>query len=320
MSKYRFFVIFLVFMNTVAVATKANKLPAKFENNQIFLIPTLSDGKKVKFFTDTGGGWNAISKELHEEYKWPTISKQSKEGNVTLSEMPDFIEGKSIPKGGLNNFMEGYLFITDKKQLSKTKKIDGFLGGRWHAEKIIDFNYINEYMAVLKSLDGIKLEEFDTISLGFQKNKKGQYTTAFPSLDVRIAGDNLPMLFDTGATAILSNQAQKILESQSKQVGTSYIIASIFDRWRKENPSWNVIEGADTLLGEAMIEVPKIEVGNRTIGPVWFTRRQDTNFHDFMSSMMDKRIDGAIGGSTLQYLRVIIDYANEIAYVSDKGA
>jgi hypothetical protein len=37
-----------------------------------------------------------------------------------------------------------------------------------------------------------------------------------------------------------------------------------------------------------------------------------------MSSMMDRRIDGALGGSALQYLRLIVDYPNEQALIADE--
>ena len=68
-----------------------------------------------------------------------------------------------------------------------------------------------------------------------------------------------------------------------------------------------------------MIKVPEIQIGSITVGPVWFTRRADENFHDFMSSMMDRKVEGAVGGSLLKYLQVVIDYPKEIAYVSDKN-
>jgi len=165
-------------------------------------------------------------------------------------------------------------------------------------------------------MSDVNIEQFDVLNLGFQK-KDRQYTNAFPSIEINVLSVTLPMLFDTGATAKLSEDAKNILNSKDTFIGTSYIVSSIFDKWRHENPSWQVIEGADKLLNESMIRVPQIQIGTRTIGPVWFTRRKDHNFHVYMSSMMDRKIEGAIGGSLLKYLRVIIDYPNETAYVSN---
>ena len=68
-----------------------------------------------------------------------------------------------------------------------------------------------------------------------------------------------------------------------------------------------------------MIRVPQVKIAGNVVGPVWFTRRDDHNFHQYMSSMMDRQIDGALGGSALKYLRIIVDYPNEQALVeSDK--
>jgi hypothetical protein len=44
------------------------------------------------------------------------------------------------------------------------------------------------------------------------------------------------------------------------------------------------------------------------VGPVWFTYRPDKSFHEYMSSMMDARVEGALGGSALRYFRVTVDF------------
>ena len=212
--------------------------------------------------------------------------------------------------------MEGHLYITEKDNLSISGNEDGFLGGRWHAEKIILFDYIDHKMSIFDTMSDVNVEQFDVIDLGFQK-KDGKYTRAFPSIEIKILGVTLPMLFDTGATAKLSENAKTVLNSKDTLIGTSYVVASTFDKWKRNNPTWLVIDGADELANESMIRVPQIQIGTRTVGPVWFTRRKDYNFHTFMSSMMDQKVEGAIGGSLLKYLRVIIDYPNEIAYISN---
>jgi hypothetical protein len=49
------------------------------------------------------------------------------------------------------------------------------------------------------------------------------------------------------------------------------------------------------------------------VGPVWFTRRPDRNFHEYISSMMDARVEGALGGSALHFFRVTVDYPGRVA-------
>lgn len=301
----------------LSLFAKETVLPASFENNQIYLQPRLPDNSVVRFFTDTGGGWNAISNEVFTAHQLPSITKKGQGQTMELSVMPTFKEGQSIPKGGMNNFMQGHLFIQPKEKISPLGDIDGFLGGRWHAEKIIKFDYINHEMATYDKIEDIDLKKFEKIHIGFQK-KDNQYTMAFPSIDIGVNGTNLPVLFDTGASILLSDEAKTALNQTESQQGTSYIVASIFEQWRKDNPSWQVIEKADKLSGEAMIKVPQVNIGSYTVGPVWFTRRADKNFHQYMSSMMDRKVDGAIGGSLLKYLAVVIDYPAEIGYIANK--
>lgn len=94
---------------------------------------------------------------------------------------------------------------------------------------------------------------------------------------------------------------------------TSFIVESVFEQWREEHPEWRVLDHADRMLDTPMIEVPEVRIGNQAVRPVWFTVRPDSNYHEYMSQWMDRRIDGALGGSALRYFRVIVDYPNAIA-------
>lgn len=296
------------------IVTAEHILPTEFENNRIILVPKLSDGKTIRFYTDTGGGWNAISQELHHQYNWPEITKIADGEQFILTRMPEFQEGSKIPLGGINNFMEGHLFVAPKDELSIGDNVDGFLGGRWHAEKIIRFNYLNKTMSILESLEGVQLGDLKKLNLGFQKDSDNNYTTAFPRMEITVAGRKLQMLFDTGATSPLSGVAMEQINSSSKYIGTSFIAASVFDEWREKNPSWLVLDSAEEGTGEPLIQVPIVNIAGQNVGPVWFTRRADDNFYEYMSSMMDEKIDGALGGSGLQYFEIILDYIGESAY------
>ena len=89
---------------------------------------------------------------------------------------------------------------------------------------------------------------------------------------------------------------------------TSFITDELFQKWHADHPGWRVIEEAEVGTGEAMIEVPEMRIAGYTVGPVWFTRRADRNFHEYMSQWMDRRIDGALGGNALREFRVTLDY------------
>lgn len=303
----------LLFFTSLICVSK--ELPSKFENNLIYLNPKLNDGTTVLFFTDTGGGWNAISKELSDKYQWKLESRQAGNDTIEVTEMPSFDKSAWIPKAGLNNWWAGQLQVVPIKELSKTKHHDGTLGGRWHAEKVIDFNYPDKSIAIL--LEAPSGDNFSKVQLGFQKNQAGNYTMAFPSIDISIEGKIIPMLLDTGASAWPSKEALSQLDISGEQVATSFIIASIFDDWVKSHPEWTVVDKACLLSKQPMIRVPQVKIAGNVVGPVWFTRRDDHNFHQYMSSMMDRQIDGALGGSALKYLRIIVDYPNEQALVEN---
>ncbi|MCO7226173.1 hypothetical protein [Pleionea sp. CnH1-48] len=302
-------------LTVTSLSAFAEQLPALFINQQVYLEPQLTNGTKVRFFTDTGGGWNVISKELLEKYNWPIHKKKSGDGFTELTPMPSFKKGHSIPAGDQHNFMEGKLFIATQAKIARGANYQGFLGGRWHAGKILKYDYPKQTLSQISKNEVAQIKAIHTQPLGFQKNDQGAYTTAFPSIDLIIDGQTHPMLFDTGATVHLSKEAQHQLKVQGERAGTSYMAASVFDQWAKKHPDWLVIDKADILLDEPMIQVPKVTLGNITLGPVWFTRRQDKNFHEYMSKFMDRKIDGAIGGSLLQYLSFVIDYPKEQLHI-----
>lgn len=293
----------------------AKVLPSQFKDNLIYLTPKLEDGTPLQIFTDTGGGWNAISKELSEKYEWSLYEKVDEKSSMFVTDMPKFSHGAAIPLAGLNNRYEGKLQVIPKVELSNQKDIDGYFGGLWHAEKIIDFNYPLKHISDLDTLPNTA--KFTKVDLGFQKDLDGNYITAFPSIDIEVDGKIIPMLFDTGASAWPTDEAREILSLDGTQVATSFIVAAVFDEWVKKHPQWLVIDNACAFSKAPMIRVPKIKLGDQFVGPVWFTKRADHNFHNFMSSMMDRRIDGALGGSALQYLRIIVDYPNAAAYVEN---
>ena len=54
--------------------------------------------------------------------------------------------------------------------------------------------------------------------------------------------------------------------------------------------------------------------------PVWFTRRPDANFYEYLSRWMDQRVDGALGGSVFQYFAMVVDYPRARAYFSTTGS
>ena len=190
----------------------------------------------------------------------------------------------------------------------------GFLGRWWFADRVWTFDYPGHRLLLRAAGDVPSQAPEHRVALGFQTGPDGRRTTHFPRIPVRIDGETLDLLFDTGATTILTAEALATIgDGRPAARGASFIAASVFERWHQRHPDWRVIEKAEQGSGEALIEVPSVEIGGYTVGPVWFTRRKDSNFHQWMSQWMDRRIEGALGGSALRYLRVTVDYPNAVA-------
>ncbi len=285
----------------------ADVLPSEFDTNRIFLVPVTPDGRVVRFVTDTGGGWNAIKRSVVEELD---LTDAVVDDSVPF---PEFRSDRGIPSNPL--FNDGNLVVVDDSELGDGR--DGFLGGRWFGDKVWEFDYLRERLSVLSAVDGLVGRNPDEVVLGFQVDEHGSRTMHFPRMPIEVDGKTLDVLLDTGAKAQLSaSAAAHFGQEQGTSIGTSFIVQSVFDAWVDGHPEWTVVTAADSVRGHSypMIEVPEVTIGGHVVGPVWFAVRPDSAFLEYMSSMMDQPVQGALGGSGLQYFRLVVDYPNAKAY------
>src|SRR5262249_34050869 len=145
--------------------------------------------------------------------------------------------------------------------------------------------------------------------LGFPLDEKGARGDNFARITVRIDGKPIDLLLDTGATTVLTPEALATLGDQQPATrAASFIAESQFQAWRKAHPEWRIVEnaqvGAKTPV--SIIEVPEVEIAGTRVGPVWFNWRSDRAFHDYMSKMMDKQVEGALGGNALGHFAMTI--------------
>lgn len=283
------------------LAHAAQTLPAEFAHDRIHVRADVG-GEPVRFYTDTGGGWNAIAESVVTKAKAETT--EVAEGGRTFRMVSfDALGITTLPLA--KAFQDGKLVIAPPDQLTE----GGFLGGRWFADRIWELDYAAKTMRVLDAhaSDG----DAACVPLGFQTDKDGTRTTHFPSMDFTVDGETLGALLDTGATMTVAENAVKPFGvALGTQVGTSFIEKGVFERWKEKHPDWRVVESADAIQGTYFraIEVPQIEIAGQTVGPVWFAERPDGVFQQYMASMMDRPTWGALGGSAFRHFRVVIDY------------
>ncbi|HKX42612.1 MAG TPA: hypothetical protein VJO99_15760 [Burkholderiaceae bacterium] len=291
-------------------------VPAEFRHDRIFVVAKTPDGTPVSFYTDSGGGFNAIRSSVAQRLGLVVQTEVDGDSGKTIrwTRYPAFMARSGIPRPPWEPGLKGRLVVTDEDLF----EVDGFLGGRWFGGRVWAIDYPASSLSMLppgwkKPADLAERR----VPLGFHTNAHGRRDTHFPRITMVVDGEPLDMLLDTGATAQLTESSGTAYGlAAGTRVAASFITKSTFDKWASRHPDWKKVERADMGTGKAfpMIEVPRITVGAQTVGPVWFTQRPDAEFREWMSQWMDKPIEGAIGGSALKHFRVVIDYPGSAAY------
>jgi len=291
-------------------------MPVLYDGDRFFVQPVTSTGQTLTFYTDSGGGL-FIYRDSAERFRLK-ITNAAQEGKEPfyVAALPTFRAKASIP---VPEWRQGRLPVLprDSKSHEFSSKIreDGMLGQEWFAEHVWTFDYPGKRLLLRAPGDVPDVPAEHRVELGFPKDEKGERALDFPRIRAEIDGQTFDLLLDTGATTELSEAAAAATKDRGARIrATSFIVASTFDDWTRRHPDWRVIPEGDQFQKESMIEVPSIKVAGWEVGPVWFTRRADKNFHEFMSRFMDKTIEGALGGNVLRAFRMTVDYPGATAY------
>lgn len=291
-------------------------LPARFDEHRIYVEPVTEAGRKIEFYTDTGGGL-FVSQAAAERLGLATENLGGEGADAFhVASLPPFRADASIP---LPSSRAGRLPVyapSPKEAASSLMRFDGMLGHEWFGGRVWTFDYPRQRLLLRVAGDVPEVEAAHRLPLGFKSDEAGKRALDFPRVQVHVNGAPLDLLFDTGAMTELTPGALAAVDDGGKAArATSFITATQFEAWRKAHPAWRVIEEAELGSGQAMIEVPEVVFAGYTIGPVWFTRRADRNFHEFMSQFMDRRVEGALGGNALRHFCITVDYPAAMAYV-----
>lgn len=300
--------LLLLLLNATPAATGPTALPAKFEADLVRVTPETRDGKTITFYTDSGGGLfltDAAVKRLG--LRTEAQKGQGDQPAMDVVHLPAFKPGAAIPPPLANDGRIGVMPAAMAAKNGFTE--DGMLGEAWFGGRVWTWDYPARRL-VLEGSDWKPDAAATRVPIGLRKGE-----TNFPRISIRIDGETFDVLLDTGAMTTLKPEALAKLGDQGPaRRATSMIVDSRFNAWRSRHPDWRVIEGAQDKSNAAMIEVPAVEIGGASVGPVWFTWRPDKNFHDYMSGMMDGRVEGAIGGNALAHFAMTVDYPGAAAY------
>jgi hypothetical protein len=292
-------------------------IPTRYSAHRFVAVPTPERGGALTFFTDSAGG-TFVFADTAERLKLATteVSGEGETGRkMRFAEFPTFKPGKAIPPplGVKGNRL---LVMSNKLgEIPETlKQYDGMLGQQWFAGRVWTFDYPGRRLLWRAAGDLPRHDAVHEVKLGFRTSRSGERETNFARLPVKVDGETIDFLFDTGATNVLPDKVlQEIGDGGPGERATSFLTRSQFEKWHKKHPQWRALENVKTLTGSAMIEVPEIIIGGHAVGPVWFTVQPDRAFHSYMASMMDKSTEGALGGSALHQLVITVDWPNATA-------
>jgi hypothetical protein len=284
-------------------ATDAVVLPARFEADRIFVDLPVTGGDTLHLYTDTGGGLFLFATAA-ERIRWTDTT------GVALSRLA---ADSTFPEPLGNPDRRLPIFRSDQ---AAAAGFDGMLGQAWFADRVWTVDYPARRFLLHRSAAPVS-PDARSAPLGFKADSSGARALSFPRITAVVDGDTLEWLFDTGAMAHLPPAAlAEVADSGPPLRATSFVTSSVLARWRERHPDWRVIANADVNVpGMSMILVPEVTVAGVTAGPVWFTERPDKNFHEYMSQWMDRRVDGALGGSLWRYFRVTLDYPGARAHL-----
>jgi len=152
-----------------------------------------------------------------------------------------------------------------------------------------------------------KVAAAHVVTMGFRKDGRNPQATGFARIPARVDGADLQFMFATGATfRLLKDVAPRFGEPVTSEHAGSFIAASHLQDWHARHPDWPYIAYGDA--GAAMIQVPDMEIAGWHTGPVWFSSRKDRTFHEAIATLVDRPLDGALGGNAFATFRITADY------------
>lgn len=297
---------------------KPQVLPTVYEAGHFFAVPETRDGQRLKLLVDTGGGGGGgmywIGKSAAQRLHLKSTACTADGRYPPVFQLPDYKVGHGLPPPGKAPCGAALLVFPQADSNYDGQLGAGYLPGR---------TWTFDYPAHRLTFEGDAWQP-DPVAhrapLGFPHDADGTLASGFARIAIRVDGQSLDMLLDTGASSYPTPVAVRISGTPTVhgEGVTSYITTGTLERWHRAHPDWRVVENADYKVAahplKRIIEVPEVEIAGWSVGPVWFTEQPDKAFHEYMAKMMDKPTEGAVGGNVFRHFAMTIDYPHEAAY------
>lgn len=286
----------------ISSASADVKIPASFQNSRVFVTPTYN-GVEAKILVDSGGR-SGIYPEF--QWYWGNGDHAPKDGMLSFPNAVGLAIGNDSEVPGYLRLLQGPPEVTEEFTMMRKVMLDGILGHLWLAKQVWEFDYLGKSLTRLESSKKVAGTK---ITMHFKSDK-----LFYPRIAVKVLDKEYQVLLDTGATSFYSQEAMSKIKVTEAFQASSFIRESIFEKWRKENPTWEVIEKGDRMGRKPLIKVPEVTVSGKKVGPVWFAARNDSSYDLEMANLMDCKCDGAVGGNIFKYFRMTLDYPNSSAW------
>lgn len=281
------------------------ELPAEFRAHRIYVHPVTTSGDTLHLYTDTGGGRLAlITPPTVERLGLSPDTLRRRNRELPFVEFPEFRQDASIPPAP-----DGRMYVYPMGSGAKmTRMRDGLLGNGWFGGRVWTFDYGEEELRLHPNSAEIESSSDHVVALDFRTDSTGRRTNNHPGIEATVAGETYSFLFDTGATSVLTEEGRNELGGPVRRA-SSFVTTSLLEQWMEAHPDWRVVEGASRFSDALrMIRVPELRIAGHTVGPVWFEERPDRNFHERMSALVGRHVEGALGGSLFRYFEITVDY------------
>jgi hypothetical protein len=283
-------------------------IPTQFDQYRFLATPVTTDGDTLAFITDSGGNSAFVFEGEADRLGLPSASFEDSGVYSKMAEafntvhLPTFQGDASIPapllQGGLLFAVpEDQLFRRGAYQKKMYGQAVGLLGNSWFAQRTWRFDYTRGQLTWMANGTLPETAPDHRVDLVPVDGERGDPQSGKMMLPVIVEDDTLSMLFDTGASLALTDEAMEMLNDGRPAVREgSHIANRIYQRWRREHPEWRYLENA-VYDGQAhLIEVPEVEVAGHRVGPVWF---------DAQPWGTRRAFEGAIGGSALKHFETV---------------
>lgn len=299
-----------------AMAQSRQLVPTDYEAGHFYAVPQTSSGKALRLMVDTGGGGGSglfVIDPLAATRVGLKVTSCDLGGQTSSVIAPiAFRPGKALPPS-LNTPCHSAALVVPGT--SNSLNGDGLLGAGYLPGRIWTFDYPKHQLWV-EPAGWQPAASMRRTPLGFLINSQGGLGSGFARISIKVAGEPLDLLLDTGASAKPTAAGKQAAGTRTRRgFGvTSYITTGTLEHSHRQHPYWCVVTDGDDFVGQArLIQVPAM-AGWR-LGPVWFTERPDANFSEEGNfRFMDGPIVGALGANVFQHFVMTIDYPERTAW------